>query len=67
MGQFVLVILVVAAVFGIYRCNGSQTDNTEKAGSNLDATLQAPAQVKQTLEQQVELINQRNRETLDRY
>lgn len=67
MAQLVLVILIMAAAFGIYRCSGSETADTEKARFDLEKTLQAPAQIEQEMKQQVDQINQRNRETLDRY
>ena len=67
MAQLVLVILIMAAAFGIYRCSGSETADANKSRSDLEKTLQAPARVEQEMKQQVDQVNQRNREMLDRY
>lgn len=66
MAQLLLVLLIVAVAIGIYRCNGPGEGESAPAPP-LEQTLQAPKNVESEVNRQVDIINQKNRETLNRY
>lgn len=70
MAPLLIVILIIAAAIGIYRCNASDptaTSPDETTASRFERTLQAPREVENAMQGQVDAINQRNQEMLQRY
>lgn len=72
MAQLLFVLLILFAAIGIYRCDAPSSNLTDTGPADppvtrLESTLGQPARVQEAARQQVDMINQRNQEMLDRY
>mgnify|MGYP001817799259 FL=1 len=70
MAQLLVIVLISAVSVGLYRCNNAATTTASpdnSAASRLEQTLQAPRDVEKAMQDQVDAINQRNQEMLQRY
>jgi len=74
MAQLLFVLLIIFIALGVYRCDGDQqapatTTDGEPAAplTQLEQTASIPKRVETEARQQVEAINERNRQMLDKY
>lgn len=65
--QLLFGILIIAAAIGLYRCQNETPDQQGNASPSVQQLQQTPMKVEQEINQQVDAINRRNQENLNRY
>lgn len=67
--QLLFGILIIAAAIGLLRCQDESADTESKTLSSppVQQMQQTPKRVEQEINQQVDAINRRNQDTLNRY
>ncbi len=65
--QLLFGILIIAAAIGLFRCQDESGEPPTDAPSSVQQLQQTPQRVEQEINQQVDAINRRNQENLNRY
>ena len=67
MAQLLFVVLIILASIGAYRCQGEDKTVEYQPATRLQQYQQTPGRVEQEVNSQVDEINKRNQEILNRY